>query len=263
VANLQRVGRAAITSLWSEHEPIPEGNEPQWWQLWVRRTDQNWNVFVHFAEVAGITVKGAPLRMPEHIVVVAKARRSQLESSLDLLPRRERSLQLAEDDAERVVGDALAPLERKGWRVFHDFPREVKDAKFNIDHIAVGPTGIFAIETKTPRKLKADDGHVITFDGKTLRGPGGWWNQDWLNQSTKNAAWLEKWLRDRTGERLNVEAVLTFPDWMVPEDSPGPPLVLCSSRLLPCFTNRPTVLSEKQVDQVSRLIEGVCRDVSY
>lgn len=30
VANLQRVGRAAITSLWSEHEPIPEGNEPQW-----------------------------------------------------------------------------------------------------------------------------------------------------------------------------------------------------------------------------------------
>lgn len=85
VANLQRVGRAAITSLWSEHEPIPEGNEPQWWQLWVRRTDQNWNVFVHFAAVAGITVKGTPLRMPEHIVVVAQARRSQLESSLDLL----------------------------------------------------------------------------------------------------------------------------------------------------------------------------------
>ena len=85
VANLQRVGRAAISSLWTEREPMPEGDDPQWWQLWVRRVDQNLEVFLRFAAAAGITVKGAPLRLPEHFIVVAQARRSQLESSLDLL----------------------------------------------------------------------------------------------------------------------------------------------------------------------------------
>jgi hypothetical protein len=79
---------------------------------------------------------------------------------------------------ERVVGDALAPLEREGWRIFHDFPREEKGSKFNIDHIAVGPAGIFAIETKTPRKGVAEAGHQMSFDGYFLRTPSGWKNEN-------------------------------------------------------------------------------------
>src|SRR5690606_36507842 len=41
-------------------------------------------------------------------------------------------------DCELMVGQGLHTLLEKGFRVFHDFPAD----GFNIDHIAIGPTGV-------------------------------------------------------------------------------------------------------------------------
>jgi len=41
-----------------------------------------------------------------------------------------------------------------GYRVYHDVPAEEKGAKVNIDHVVVGPTGLFAIE-RNRRKGRA------------------------------------------------------------------------------------------------------------
>ena len=55
-----------------------------------------------------------------------------------------RSLQLGRD-GERAVGEFLERLREKGYRVFHD----IVGGDFNIDHLLVGETGIYTIETKT------------------------------------------------------------------------------------------------------------------
>lgn len=47
-------------------------------------------------------------------------------------------------DAELAVGQELDQLMRQEARVFHDLPAD----KFNIDHVVICPSGLFAVETK-------------------------------------------------------------------------------------------------------------------
>src|SRR5690348_16911647 len=48
-------------------------------------------------------------------------------------------------EGEEAVGELLEGLREQGWRVIHD----VSFGRGNIDHIIVGPGGIFTIETKS------------------------------------------------------------------------------------------------------------------
>lgn len=50
-------------------------------------------------------------------------------------------------EGERAVGSVLAGLESDGWQALHDISLE----RGNVDHILVGPGGIFTIETKSNR----------------------------------------------------------------------------------------------------------------
>jgi hypothetical protein len=57
---------------------------------------------------------------------------------------------------ERRTGEALAALEAEGWQVEHD--RELSRGG-NLDHLVVGPNGIFVVETKSIRGRAAiEDG---------------------------------------------------------------------------------------------------------
>ena len=60
-------------------------------------------------------------------------------------------------DCERAVGQELNQLMLDGFRVFHDFPA----GEFNIDHIVVGKTGIFAVETKGRAKPLKGDVNIV------------------------------------------------------------------------------------------------------
>jgi hypothetical protein len=71
---------------------------------------------------------------------------------------------------ERVVGEELNQLMLDGYRVFHDVPFE----GFDIDHVVVGPPGVYAIETKARRKPKGERGkkeYHVRFDGTALHWP--------------------------------------------------------------------------------------------
>jgi len=50
-------------------------------------------------------------------------------------------------EGEEVVGEILESLTGDGWQVIHD----VSFGKGNIDHIVVGPGGLFTVETKSRR----------------------------------------------------------------------------------------------------------------
>jgi hypothetical protein len=50
-------------------------------------------------------------------------------------------------DGERRTGDVLASLQGQGWAVLHDLHWPGRPFA-NIDHIAIGPTGVFVIDSK-------------------------------------------------------------------------------------------------------------------
>jgi hypothetical protein len=49
-------------------------------------------------------------------------------------------------DGEERTAAALAPLEPEGWHLLHD--RRMPGRRANIDHVAIGPGGVWVIETK-------------------------------------------------------------------------------------------------------------------
>jgi hypothetical protein len=47
---------------------------------------------------------------------------------------------------ERRTARLLDPLERHGWAVLHDLA--LPDSRANVDHLAIGPGGVFVIDSK-------------------------------------------------------------------------------------------------------------------
>lgn len=160
-------------------------------------------------------------------------------------------------DGERLVGELLEPLREKGYRVFHDIP----GADFNIDHVLVGPAGIFAIETKARTKPMSGsskmfyDGHAIRLeDGRLLQKP--------LKQARGQAQWLEHLLNDGRTATVTVRPVVVFPEWYVERTGPRSMQdvwVLNPKALGKFLDHEPHVLSADAIDAVSHALTQRCR----
>lgn len=167
---------------------------------------------------------------------------------------------------ERVVAEALEPLKSEGFRIFHDVPAGDAKAPFNIDHVIVGPSGVFAVETKTRRKGRARAGfaeHQIIYDGRVLAYP---WGEDrhGLDQAQRQARWLQSWLEQLLGQPAFVQPILTFPGWMVITRARGDVTVL-NPKQIPAAIALPAhsgpVLDARQLDLIVRQLDARCRDV--
>jgi Nuclease-related domain len=67
---------------------------------------------------------------------------------------------------ERRTARLLAPLERRGYQVFHDLA--VPGSGANVDHLVVGPTGVFVIDSKRYRGRLRYTGGQLWHGGRTL-----------------------------------------------------------------------------------------------
>lgn len=116
-------------------------------------------------------------------------------------------------DGERFVGEELNQLVAKQFEVYHDVPFD----GFNIDHVLVGLSGIYSVETKTRRKPISEAGdkeYRVEFDGVCLGWPMGK-DKNSVDQAARNAETLSNWLSGAVGERVPVIPILTLPGWMV------------------------------------------------
>ena len=113
-------------------------------------------------------------------------------------------------EGERVVGQYLDRLASKGYRVFHDVVAE----GFNLDHVLVGPAGVFTIETKTRSKPVRGDARV-RYDGESLTVAGFEPERDAIAQAKGQARWLSALIADTTERRIFVRPVVVFPGWFV------------------------------------------------
>lgn len=214
-------------------------------------------VIVFAAPLKEVVVKVAIRVVGFGIFLIIILRRSRR------ITRRLADLQLGYD-GELAAGEELNQLMRRVFYVYHDFPAD----KFNIDHIAIGPPGVFAIETKAKAKpnLKGSKNVVAKVAGASLifttcRDDGA------ISQARNQARWLGGFLRNSTGKEVPVFPVVALPGWFVENGgwfSEGDTsyLVLNPKGIGSFITNRPTVLTPETITQVAYQIEQKCRTTS-
>lgn len=114
--------------------------------------------------------------------------------------------------AELAVAQCLTPLIAEGAMVFHDFPTD----RGNIDHIVIGRSAVFAIETKWRRKPAESgrDAARVQFDGQQLLFPHHAETKA-VEQARYQGEWLSKFLKSGVGEPVPVRSMLALPGWYV------------------------------------------------
>jgi hypothetical protein len=147
-------------------------------------------------------------------------------------------------DGERAVGEFLDRLRADGYQVFHDI---VGDG-FNVDHVLIGPAGVFTVETKTyskPAKGPAE----ITFDGERI-AIGNWEpDRNPVIQARAQSGWLKGLLKESTGKDFSVTPIIVFPGWFIKSDGrPARPIWVLNPKALPEYLKHQNpVLSESDV----------------
>ena len=144
-----------------------------------------------------------------------------------------RQLRVARD-GERVVGEFLEKLRVDGYQVFHDLMGD----GFNLDHVLIGPAGVFTIETKTyskPAKGKAE----LIFDGESIQ-IGLWEPQrNPVIQARAQVGWLSSLLKETTGRDFPVHPVIVFPGWFVRSAGcPKKPIWVLNPKALPEYLRK-------------------------
>lgn len=118
--------------------------------------------------------------------------------------------------AEKSVGQYLEQFRAQGYQIFHDIPGESGGKKFNLDHVIIGPKGIFTIETKYARKPEKGETR-IQYDGQKILINGFQPDRDPVVQAKAQASDLRNLLEQSTGTKFPVKPVVAYPGWYVPD----------------------------------------------
>lgn len=141
---------------------------------------------------------------------------------------------------ERATADSLTALPADTWTVLHDLPWPGRRMA-TIDHVAVGPAGVFVIDSLTW------PGRVTTVDGVLLRNGRG------RTQATRNAhaaaLAVGSLLTSLSQER--VVPVLCFLNGDVPDVAVDDVLVCSIVTVVHRLTSRPAVFAPDDVEAVA------------
>jgi hypothetical protein len=165
--------------------------------------------------------------------------------------------------AEIATANELIGLQALGYQVFHDTQAD----GFNIDHLAIGKNGVFAIETKGRHKRKRDSKSTSATQGKDyqlfykdgrLCFPS-WTETKPIEQAIRQAKWVSQWLTKATGEQIFSSPVLVFPGWYVTSQTRPPFPILNHKQLVKTIPAvRTQALSQQQVDAIVYQVAQRC-----
>ncbi|MBL4774595.1 MAG: NERD domain-containing protein [Mariprofundus sp.] len=161
-------------------------------------------------------------------------------------------------DGEIATAQLLDSLKRHGFFVYHDFQAK----GFNIDHVLVGPNGIFAVETKARSKPDRGNNAIdskVVFDSQRLIFPD-YQESASIDQAKRQAKWLSQWIGSAVGENIPVTPLLVIPGWWVEIKTKPIGIMLTNGTNLNFITrmNSNALLSEKQIKQVTHQLEQKC-----
>ncbi len=165
---------------------------------------------------------------------------------------------------EQAVAEALTEVASAGYRAFHDLPG---GDTWNIDHVVVGPPGVFVIETKARSRRAVSTkqpAHKVGYDVETLYFPTGEDRQA-IPQARRNARWVAEYLTRKTGERVEAAPMVVLPGWYVERataDTKGI-AVMNATYLKKYLANQPSQLPAAQVRRIITALDDKCRDIQF
>lgn len=112
-------------------------------------------------------------------------------------------------DGERAVAQYLEWFRTAGFFVFHDVP----SGDANLDHVLIGPKGVFTIETKTWSKPARGECKITVVDG-VIRANGREMDRDPIVQAKAQAGWLRQFFAE-SKFATSVQPVVVIPGWFV------------------------------------------------
>ncbi|ATB26596.1 nuclease-related domain-containing protein [Melittangium boletus] len=144
---------------------------------------------------------------------------------------------------EEYVGGLLNTLREKGWTAIHDLRRGSQGS--NVDHLVIGPAGVFVIDTKWVSGK-------VWVAGSRIRVNN--FPQNYLEKLEEQVFYVHERLLAASGRpSLWVQGLLVFvePQWTVKEQ-PFPFGVLSDEDLLPALTRMPRRFSADEVAELAR-----------
>ena len=159
-------------------------------------------------------------------------------------------------EGEKHVAEVMDQLKGDGYRIIHD----IVERDYNIDHVLLGPTGVYVIETKT-RSKRSDRRDVrVSYDGRRILVDGQEPDRDPLKQVRAAADRVAEILRQHTGLQPPVRPVVLFPGWYVEPQPKGVPIWVLNPKALPAWArNEPTRLSAREVSVLTAALESHAR----
>ncbi|MCX5887805.1 MAG: nuclease-related domain-containing protein, partial [Proteobacteria bacterium] len=149
------------------------------------------------------------------------------------LLRLRRNLQQGRD-GERWVGQQLETFHAQGFKVLHDIPGD----RWNVDHILIGPKGVFTIETKTISKPGGQAEIHYDGDGVVVNGIAP--DRNPIVQAKAGSRWIHNLIEERTGKSFFVRAVVMYTGWYIKYPQ-GAEVWVLNEKLLPLFLDKEEV----------------------
>lgn len=151
---------------------------------------------------------------------------------------------VGEEAVGQFLEEKLRPLE---CQVLHDIPFE----GFNIDHVVIGPTGVYTIETKTCSKPVKGQANV-RYDGQTVTVDGFKPDRDPVIQAKANAHSICDLIERSTGRKFPTRGVVLYPGWYVEGQQSGGDVWVLNEKALPTFiSNAKTILAPEDVSLIT------------
>ena len=115
-----------------------------------------------------------------------------------------------ETRAQAAFAGALARLNLQGHRVFHD----VTAGEITLDHVVMGPKGLFAIRL-VARRPKRDGDPVVRINGRSVEFQDGFALLDTIALAERGARALSDMQVKGLSHRLHVIPVVAVPGWEI------------------------------------------------
>lgn len=149
---------------------------------------------------------------------------------------------------ERATADALAGLDSQDWVVMHDLAWPGR-ARANIDHVVVGPAGVFAIDTKNwSGRVEVRD-HQLRQNGRQREAS--------VSGAAEAGLALTRIVSSTTGAA--VTPVLCFHQDASVAGWARDVMVCATSNVVEMLRSRPMVLSPEQVRQAALALDASLR----
>ncbi len=135
---------------------------------------------------------------------------------------------------EKAVGQYLEEHARPlGYQVLHD----VVGDGFNVDHVLVGPGGVFAVETKTISK-PAKGISSVRYDGETVTVDGFRPDRDPVAQARACAGWIRDIVLKSSGRTVPVRPIVLYPGWFVEKMPKGVEVWVLNEKAIVSFLSQ-------------------------